>query len=65
MKSVTPGDKTPLQENMYITIHPGYMGDYPTFNPPYINYTDGFWVKDPNGAKLLSRTPQEIIVVPM
>ena len=60
----TLGDKKPLKENIFFTIHPTYytsaicnFKDGPCFN-----YTDNFLVGK-NGAKILSKTPREIITI--
>ena len=53
------GDTAPLLEHEFFTIHPGAVA------PPYImNHTDNFLVEK-GGARLLNKTPREIVYVPV
>jgi len=53
------GDLAPLLENEFVTIHPGAVA------PPFImNHTDNYLIEK-NGARLLNKTPREIIPVPV
>lgn len=57
------GDKKPLKENMFIAIHPAYYavdGEYK--KSPSFNNTDNYLIEK-DGARLLSKTPREIITV--
>ena len=60
----TIGDKKPLKENIFFTIHPTYYTspDCDFKAGPSFNYTDNYLVKK-DGAKLLSKTPREIITI--
>ena len=60
----TPGDKTPLEENVFFTIHPTYYSSAEcNFKlGPVFNHTDDFLVTA-EGAKILSKTPRGIITV--
>jgi len=60
------GDKKPLKENMFFTIHPTYytslVGNFK--EGPCFNYTDNYLVKK-DGAQLLSHTPRKFITIPI
>ena len=60
----TVGDKKPLKENMFFTIHPTYYSspkcDFK--DGPCFNYTDNYLVKK-DGSKIISKTPREIITI--
>ena len=58
----TKGDRKPLKENMFFTIHPGYQSSPGSFDAPYMNYTDNYLVK-PGGAVRLNKIPMEIFTI--
>jgi len=60
------GDKKPLKENMFFTIHPTYYtGTALNFiETMRFNYTDNYLVKK-DGAQLLSHTPRKFITIPI
>jgi Xaa-Pro aminopeptidase len=60
----TDGDKKPLKENMFFTIHPTYFSNTNCdFNDgPCFNYTDNYLVEK-DGSRILSKTPREIITI--
>ena len=58
----TNGDKTVLQEGMFIAIHPAWQNCAEGWDAPYLSYTDNFIVEK-DGAKRVSKTPQQIITV--
>jgi Xaa-Pro aminopeptidase len=60
----TVGDKKPLKENMFFTIHPTYYsnGNCDFKNGPCFNFTDNYLVGK-EGSRILSRTPREIITI--
>ncbi|MEY8336537.1 M24 family metallopeptidase [Lachnospiraceae bacterium 62-35] len=58
----TKGDKTVLKEGMFIAIHPAWQNSPEGWGAPYLSYTDNFLVEK-QGARRLSKAPQEIITV--
>lgn len=58
----TRGDRTVLEDGMFITVHPAWQSEPTGAGSPYFGFTDDFLVEK-TGARRLSKTPQEIIVV--